>query len=45
MIDNYANIWKSAKSLKAHSSQDQSWSLSLALETVVYIASIKYMSF
>lgn len=45
MIDNYANIWKAAKSFKAYSSQDSNRSLPLALEIVVYVGSIKYLSF
>lgn len=45
MIDNYANIWKEAKSFKAYSSQDQKWSLSSAVEIVVYVGNIKYLSF
>lgn len=45
MIDNSANIWKAAKSFKAYSSWDQDWSLSSALEIVVYAGNIKYLSF
>lgn len=45
MIDIYANIWKAAKSFKAHSSRDQDQSLSSALEIVAYVGNIKYPSF
>lgn len=45
MIDSDANIWKAAKSFKAYSSWGQDWSLSSALEIVVYVGNTKYLSF